>query len=683
MQKIDAPVAEIIPYEHEEHGAKRLDNYFWLRDDERKNEKVIAYLNAENEYLKAALSHTDKLQEKLYQEMKARIKEDDSSVPYQKGSYFYYNRSEEGKEYSLRCRKKSEQATEEEVLLDENKRAEGKPYYAVGTFKVSPNEQILAFSEDTIGRRRYNLRFKDLNTGDLTQDTIQDIEGVVWAADNKTIFYVKKHPKTLRSYQVWKYNLADKTNKLVFEENDESYYTSISKSKSEDYIFINLSSTLTSEVLMIPADKPNAKFEVFYARSEKHEYDIEHRDDKFYIRSNHEAPNFKLFEVQVGKQSDMKNWKTLIEHRKDVLLEGIEVFNDFMVVVERKEGLLQFQIRDEKNNTAHYVPFADPTYSAYIAQNYEMDSHVLRYGYTSLTRPSSVFDYDMKTQETELKKEQEVLGGFDSQNYVSERVYATARDGVKVPISIVYRKGLKKDGKSPLYINAYGSYGASMDAYFSSIRLTLLDRGFVFALAHIRGGEEMGRHWYEDGKLLKKKNTFTDFIDCTKFLQAEGYGSPENTFAMGGSAGGLLMGAVANMQPDIYKGMIAHVPFVDVISTMMDASIPLTTNEYDEWGNPNEKEYYDYMRAYSPYDNVVAQAYPNILVTTGFHDSQVQYWEPAKWVAKLRATKTDENALYFYTNMDAGHGGASGRFSRLREYALEYAFILDLLGIKE
>jgi oligopeptidase B len=680
-----APVAKIEAYYHKEHGTERLDNYFWLRDDKRENPEVLAYLEAENDYLKKSLAHTEAFQEKLFAEMKGRIKEQDESVPYKKGNFWYYTRYDQGKEYAIYARKKGTLTTEESILLDGNARGAGKSYYSVGAFSISPNENILAFSEDTVGRRNYVLQFKDLNTGEILADVIPDVESVAWANDSKTLFYVKKHPETLRSFQVWKHVLGTKVSQdvLMHEEKDESYYTSVYKTKSDRYILISLNSTLNSEIRILDADKPQGKFEVFHKREPKHEYSIDHRGDKFYIRTNWEAENFRLMEVAVGKQQDKKNWKEVLPHRSDVFLEDFDLFKDFMVVSERKEGLIQLRIFNHKDNSEHYVPFKDPVYSVYTTSNPEMNTETLRYAYTSLTMPNSTYDYHMESKTTELKKMQEVVGGYNPDEYVSKRLWATAADGTKVPISLVHKKELPQDGKSPLYINAYGSYGVSSDVYFSTTRLSLLQRGFTFAIAHVRGGGELGRKWYEDGKLLKKKNTFTDFIDCTKFLQQQGYGSAENTFAMGGSAGGLLMGAIVNMNPELYKGVVSHVPFVDVISTMMDASIPLTTNEYDEWGNPNNKEYYDYMLSYSPYDNIKAQNYPNLLVTTGLHDSQVQYWEPAKWVAKLRATKTDNNRLYLYTNMTAGHGGASGRFSRLKEYALEYAFIFDLLGIRE
>ncbi|AFM02599.1 protease II [Bernardetia litoralis DSM 6794] len=676
------PMAAKVPQKLEEHGQTRIDNYYWLRDDSRTKPEMLAYLNAENDYVNKSLAHTDELQTKIYKEIRGRIKEDDASVPYKYQNYWYYTRYEEGKEYPIYARKKETLEGKEEILLNGNERAEGNDFYS-GRTSISEGENMMAFAEDTTGRRQYTVRFKNLATGEVLAETLKNVEAaMVWANDDKTIFYVKKDPETLRSHQVWSHTLGTnpETDKLIYEEKDESYYTYIGKSKSNKYIMIYLSSTLNTEVHLIDADKPTSKPTVFLKREAKHEYSIEHQDDHFYIVTNWDAQNFRLMKVKVGQQNDKKNWEEVIAHREDVLLEDIEVFNDFMVLSERKEGLLQLRVRNQKDNSEHYIEFEDPAYMAYTSQNVEFDTKNLRFGYTSMTTPNSVYDYDMQTKEKTLKKQQEVVGGYEVTNFVSERIYATAKDGTKIPISLVYKKGTQKDGKNPLVVYGYGSYGASMDAYFSVSRLSLLERGFVYAIVHIRGGEEMGRQWYEDGKLLKKKNTFEDFIACTEFLQSEGFGSPKTTFAAGGSAGGLLVGAVANMRPELYKGILAAVPFVDVVTTMLDESIPLTTNEFDEWGNPKNKEYYDYMMTYSPYDNVEAKEYPNFLITTGLHDSQVQYWEPAKWVAKLRELKTDKNKLYFKTNMDAGHGGASGRFEAIKETALEYAFMLDLMG---
>lgn len=685
---VAAPVAEKKVKELTAHGDTRIDEYFWLNDYFKKgpdSTKVLEYLTAENNYLDTMMSGTKKFQEDLFNEMKARIKEKDESVPSFSNGYYYYTRTDEGKQYYKYCRKKGSLDAPEEVLLDVDKMAEGHEYYSVSGFSISPDNTMLAYGVDVVSRRQYVIQIKNLQTGEILNDEIRGTAGnPVWAADNKTIFYTLNNPATLLSEKIRKHKIgtdasADVT---VYEERDPTNYIGVYKTKSRDYIVIYSSATLSSEYRILEAGNPDGSFRLFQARMKDVLYSIDHWNDRFLVRTNLEANNFRLMETPLDKTSK-ENWKEIIAHRSDVLLEDIEPFKDHWVITERKEGLLQLRIREIASGKEHYLDFGEPAYAAYVGSNPEFNSTTLRYNYTSLTTPNSVFDYDMNSKDKKLMKEQEVVGDFDKKNYITERVYATARDGVKVPISIVYRKGTKKDGNSPLLLYGYGSYGASMDAYFNSSRLSLLDRGFMFAIAHIRGGQEMGRQWYEDGKLMKKKNTFTDFIDCGEFLIKEKYTSKGHLYAMGGSAGGLLMGAIVNMAPDLWNGVVAQVPFVDVVTTMSDPTIPLTTNEYDEWGNPADKDAYFYMKSYSPYDNVEKKSYPNLLVTTGLHDSQVQYFEPAKWVARLRAMKTDNNLLLMKTNMGAGHGGASGRFDYLKEVALEYAFLLALEGIQK
>jgi len=679
---IKPPVAEKIKKELIIHGDTRIDNYYWL--NERENPKVIEYLKAENEYKEAVMKHTETLQENLYNEIVGRIKQTDKSVPFKTEGYYYYSRFEEGKEYPVYCRKKGSLEAEEEILLNVNEMAEGYGFYHVAGLTVSTNNNLIAFGVDTVSRRRYTIHFKDLTTGEILPDEIPNTAGqAAWANDNKTVFYSIKDD-SLRSYKIFKHILGSEVSadKEIFHEKDVTFSTYVYKCKSKKYLFIASDSTLSTEYQYLDANSPDGKFKIIQPRERDLEYNVDHYKDKFYIRTNLDAKNFRLVETPVNKTSK-ENWTEVIPHREDVLLEGFEIFKNFLVVGERKDGLIQLRVIKWDGREDHYIDFGEETYMAYISNNPEFDIDLLRFGYTSLTTPRSTFDYDMNTKEKKLLKQQEVVGDFDPDNYHAERLYAAAKDGVKVPISLVYRKGLEKNGDNPLLLYGYGSYGASMDASFSSVRLSLLDRGFVYALAHIRGGQEMGRYWYEDGKLLKKKNTFTDFIACAEHLITEKFTSPSKLFTSGASAGGLLMGAVLNMRPDLFKGVIAGVPWVDVVTTMLDDSVPLTTSEYDEWGNPNNKEYYDYMLSYSPYDNVEAKDYPALLVTTGLHDSQVQYWEPAKWVAKLRELKTDDNILLLHTNMEAGHGGVSGRFRRYKETALEYAFMLDLIGITE
>ncbi|WP_316634093.1 S9 family peptidase [uncultured Flavobacterium sp.] len=681
---IMAPKAKEIPKTLKKHKEARIDNYFWLND--RENPEVIDYLNQENVYYKSMTTHTKTLQENLYKEMKGRIKEDDSSVPYFYNGYFYITRFETGKDYPIFARKKGSLSAEEEILFNCNELAVGHAYFKLGGLSISPDNKFASFGVDIVGRRIYTIQFKNLETGEILSDKIENATGgSVWANDNKTVFYTKQDEVTLRADKIFRHklNTDSATDVLVYNETDDTFNVSISKEKSRKYIVISSGSTLTTEYRILNSGNPDGEFEVFQPRVRGLEYSISHFEDSFYILTNKDkATNFKLMKTPENK-TGKRNWVDLIPHREDVLLEDIEIFKNYLVVEERSNGLNHIRIMPWNGEADYYLPFGSETYNAFTTTNIDFDTDVLRYSYQSLATPSSIIDFNMTSKTKEILKEQQVLGGkFDKENYIEERVWATARDGVKVPISMIYKKGLEKNGKNPLLLYAYGSYGITMDAYFSSTRLSLLDRGFVYAIAHIRGGEDLGRQWYEDGKLLKKKNTFTDFIDCSKFVINEKYTSSKHLYAEGGSAGGLLMGVIVNEAPELYNGVIAQVPFVDVITTMLDDSIPLTTGEYDEWGNPNNKKYYDYMLSYSPYDNVKAQNYPNMYVSTGLHDSQVQYWEPAKWVAKLRNVKTNDNLLFLDTNMDAGHGGASGRFEALKDLAKEFSFLLDLEKIK-
>ena len=683
--EVQSPAVSKKPTHLEKHDDIRIDNYFWLNDKD--NQEVIDYLQRENDYNDKMTSHTKGFQKDLFEEMKSRIKEDDTSVPYKLNGYWYITRYEKGKDYPIYSRKKGSLEAPEEILFDCNKEAEGYNYFKMVGLSISPDNTLIAFGVDTVSRRKYTIRIKNLVTGEVYPEAIEtSTGGSTWAADSKTLFYTKKDEDTLRSHKIFRHILG--TNSLedieIYNETDDTFNTFVYKTKSKKYIVIGSSSTLTSEYRVLKADNPTGEFTIFQPRIRGLEYGIAHYQDSFYVLTNaDEAKNFKL--MKVSEENTLKeNWTDVIPHRKDVLLEDIDIFKEYLVISERSNGLNKVNIKRWDGTEDYYLPFNNETYTAYVSVNVDFDTTILRYAYNSLTTPNSVIDFDMRTKDKEVKKEQEVLGlHFDKNNYISERVWAPAEDGTQIPISLVYRKGMIKDGTNPLLQYAYGSYGSTIDPYFSTVRLSLLDRGFIYAISHVRGGEYLGRSWYEDGKLFKKKNTFTDFVDCSKFLITSGYTSSDHLYAMGGSAGGLLMGAIVNMAPGLYNGIVAAVPFVDVVTTMLDDSIPLTTGEYDEWGNPNEKEYYDYMKSYSPYDNVVAQDYPNMLVTTGLHDSQVQYWEPAKWVAKLRALKTNKNLLLMHTNMEAGHGGASGRFEALKEVAEEYAFLLDLEGIKD
>ncbi len=679
---MQAPIAKKVPKKLIKHDDVRVDDYYWMND--REDAEVVSHLEKENAYYEAQTAHTKNFQTSLFQEMKARIKEDDSSVPYKQNGYWYISRYETGKEYPIYSRKKDSLDNEEEILFDCNELAKGHDYFNLSSFSISPDNALAAFSVDTVSRRKYTLQIKNLSTGEIFNDKIENTAGnSVWADDNKTIFYSKQDDVTLRSDKIFKHVLGTVTQKdsLVYHEEDETFGTYVYKSKSRKYIIIGSYSTLTSEYRTLEADNPHGEFKIFSPRQRGLEYDISHYENYFYVLTNKDgATNFKL--MRVGEeQTSFEYWQEFIQHRADVLLEGMSIFKEYYVLSERRNGLNEIKIVRWDGTDSYKLPFENETYTANVSRNPDFETHILRYSYNSMTTPSSVIDFNMKTKEQVVLKEQEVLGGtFRKENYLEKRLWATAEDGVKIPMSVVYHKDTALNSNTPILQYAYGSYGATIDPYFSTVRLSLLDRGFVYVIAHIRGGQYLGRPWYEDGKLLNKTNTFTDFIDCTKFLIAKGYTSSKHMYAMGGSAGGLLMGAVINMASELYNGIVAAVPFVDVITTMLDDSIPLTTGEYDEWGNPNEKEYYEYMKSYSPYDNVQSKPYPNMLVTTGLHDSQVQYFEPAKWVAKLREFKSDDNQLLFDINMEAGHGGASGRFEALKEVAKEYAFILDLEG---
>lgn len=682
-KNIEAPVARIIPKKLELHNDLRIDNYFWL--NQREDQNVLDYLEEENAYYEQETSHTKDFEVQLFEEMKARIKEDDSSVPYKYNGYWYIVRYEKGKGYPIYTRRKETLEADEELLFDCNEMAEGHTYFRLVGLSVSPDNTMITFGIDLTGRRQYTLQIKSLVTNEVFLDTIENTTGSsTWANDNSTLFYAKKDEQTLRSNEIFKHKIGDSEDQdvVVFTEDDDTFGAAVYKTKSRKYIVIACYSTLTNEFHFINADRPDDSFKIFQGRIRGLEYSISHFEGQFYILTNKDkATNFKLMKTP-ETQTGIDNWVEVIAHRDEVLLEDIEIFKDYLVISERTNGLNEIRITRWDKTQDYYLPFDNETYTANAGTNVDFDTEILRFSYNSLTNPASVIDFNMRTKERDIKKEQEVLDPkFDKNNYTSERIWATAVDGSKIPMSLVRRKDTKLDGSAPLLQYAYGSYGSTIDPYFSTIRLSLLDRGFVYVIAHIRGSEYLGREWYENGKLLKKKNTFTDFIDCTKHLIENKYTSKEHCYAMGGSAGGLLMGVILNQAPHLYNGIISQVPFVDVVTTMLDDTIPLTTGEYDEWGNPNDKAYYDYIKSYSPYDNVKTQDYPHLLVITGLNDSQVQYWEPAKWVAKLRIHKQNTNKLFLNTNMDAGHGGASGRFEALKEDAQEYAFLLDLEGI--
>ncbi|HIB27381.1 MAG TPA: S9 family peptidase [Candidatus Marinimicrobia bacterium] len=686
------PDATKKPHKITVHGDTRVDSYYWMRlTDKQKSAKkfdsqtseVVDYITTENEYTQSSLNHTKKFQNKLFEEIVGRIKKDDVSVPYLDNGYYYYTRYEKGREYAIRCRKKGSLDSPEEIILDENKLAEGYDYFAVSGMNVSPDNEWLAFGVDTLSRRFYEVHFKNLRSGDILEQTIPNTTGgVAWANDNQTVFYTSKNKITLLSEKIYRHKMGSDfhNDELVYTENDEAYYIGVSRSKSGEYIIIYNSSTLVSDYHILRADVPDGKFKNFSLRGTAHEYSIDHYQNKFYIITNWNAKNNRLMET-AENATDISQWKEVIAHRDDVHLLGLEIFKDHLVINERKDGLRGLRIINQKTGDDADIDFEEETYTARISVNEEFNTNILRYSYTSMVTPSTTYDYNMDTGEKTLMKQQEIVGGYDQKAYHSERLYATAQDGKRIPISLVYRKDMKSDSPQNLLLYAYGSYGSTRDPGFGSSRLSILDRGFIYAIAHVRGSQIYGRQSYDDGKMLNKKNTFTDFVDAGIHLVNNGYTNSEQMFCEGGSAGGLLIGAVVNLAPELWRGAIAAVPFVDVVTTMLDPSIPLTSNEWDEWGDPRIKKYYDYMLSYSPYDQVRDTAYPNMLVTSGFFDSQVQYWEPLKYVAKLRDHWQGENKLYLHMNMDAGHGGKSGRFRRYREVALEYAFMLDLVGV--
>ena len=673
------PVATVVPHALEMHGQQRIDPYYWL--NEREDPEVIAYLEAENEYAQRMMEPTEPLQEELYQEITGRIDPDDASVPYELNGYWYYTRFTAGDDYRIYCRKKGTLQAPEEVMIDGNELGKDQEFFSLSGVTVSSDCQMVAFGMDTVGRRKYDVHFKDLQSGELLPHIIEDVSAnMVWAEGSRVLFYTRQDPETLREFQIWRHEVgAGKADVLVYEEKDDTYSIQISKSKSREFLLIEAEQTLATEYLILPASDPLAEWKVFEPRERDHEYQLDHVGGRFLIRTNWKALNFRIMETsELGRE----NWRDVVASREDTLVEWFEGYDAFVVIRERREGL-QHLVVMPRDGEAFEVEFADPTYSLYFGTNVEPSSTTLRFIYTSMTTPESTYDYEMLTRTQQLMKREKVMGGFTPENYESKYLWATARDGARVPISIVYRKDLLQRGKNPLLLYSYGSYGSSSRASFSSSRLSLLDRGFVWATAHIRGGQELGRQWYEDGKLLEKINTFTDFIDCGRFLDEEKWCDGDRIYAYGGSAGGLLVGAAMNMAPELFDGVVARVPFVDVVTTMLDESIPLTTSEYDEWGDPRIEKYYDYMLSYSPYDQIEMKDYPNLLVTAGLHDSQVQYFEPAKWVAKLRAMKTNDSLLLLQTNMEAGHGGASGRFSREKETAFIYAFVLTLVGIAD
>ena len=679
------PVAPVRSHVVSSANGDREDEYHWLRDDTRKNPDVISYLEAENAYVKAVQAHVQPLEDRIYGEIVARIKQDDDSVPYRKRGFWYFTRYETGREYPIYARKAGTVEAPEQVMLDVNALAAGFAFFQVGASEVSPDNRLLAYAEDNVGRRQWTLRFKDLSTGTTLPDRVVNVDAsLAWSADSRTVFYVEKHPETLLGYKVRKHTLGTdpKDDPLVYEERDTSFYIGVANSRDGKFVVIDIGSTVSSEIRYADAADP-AQFKVLFPRERDHLYDAEHLHGRWIIRTNWQAPNFRLMEAKVGEESDRAKWRDILPHRDDAFIHSFEVFDRFLAINERSGGLRKIRIRPVSGGEDFFIASEEAAYTARLGTNEELDTDLVRYTYTSLTTPNSTYDFNTRTGMRTLLKREPVLGNFDSAHYVTEFVWAPARDGQKVPVSLVYRKGTQLDGTAPLLQGGYGAYGASSDPSFSVARLSLLDRGFVYAIAHVRGGQELGRRWYDDGRLLNKKNSFTDFVDVTRFLVAHRYADPKRVFATGGSAGGLLMGAVANIAPGDYKGIVAQVPFVDAVTTMLDESIPLTTGEFDEWGNPKEKKYYDYMLSYSPYDNVRRQDYPAILVTTGLWDSQVQYFEPAKWVARLRARKTDANPLLFHTTMEAGHGGKSGRFERYREIAEEYTFMLDLAGLSK
>ena len=680
------PVAAVRPHGVRSPHGTRSDEYYWLRNDTREDREVLAYLEAENAYKDARLAHVAPLQEKLYAEIIGRLKQDDSSVPSRKRGFWHYSRYETGREYPVYARRAGSMDAPEQVMLDGNALAEGRDFYEIGALEVAPDDRLLAWAEDTVGRRQYVLRFRDLATGELLPDCIANVEAMVaWTADSASVLYVEKDPQTLLGWRVRRHVLGTDPadDPLLYEQEDLSYYTGVEATKDERYLLIVSEGTLSTEVRFADAADPALAFRVFLPRERGHEYDVEHLDGRWIIRSNWQAPNFRLLEAARGAEGDRGSWRELVAHRNDAFIHGFDVFREFLAVEERSEGLRKVRIRRWDGSADFHLAADEPACTLYLGTNAEIDTPLLRYLYTSLTTPPTTWDYDVTTGRRSFLKREPVLGDFDPAHYATDHVWATARDGTRVPVSLVWRRGTPRDGTAPLLQYAYGSYGISLDPEFSVTRLSLLDRGFVYAIAHVRGGQELGRRWYDDGRLLAKRNSFTDFIDVTRFLVAEGYGDPGRVFGRGGSAGGLLVAAVANIAPQDYRGLLAHVPFVDVVTTMLDETIPLTANEYDEWGDPARREFYEYMLSYSPYDNVRAQDYPALYVSTGLWDSQVQYWEPAKWVARLRARKTDASPLLLRTTLEAGHGGKSGRFERYREIAEEWTFLLDQAGIRD
>jgi oligopeptidase B len=671
------PHAAKLAHQIEIHGDPIVDDYFWLRD--RENPQVMEYLNAENEYTEQVLQPHAELRERLFQELKARVKEDDNSVPVKKDDYYYYSRVAAGQQYSIHCRKKGDLDSPEEIILDENRLAEGKPYFQLGTFSISPNHQLLAYAEDTDGSETYTLRIKNLATGELLPESIANTYySLEWVNDNQTFYYTVLD-ENLRPYRLYRHTLGEsiERDELIYEEQDSQFFVGCDKSRDDRYIFLTTNGKITSEEYFVSADDPHGTFSIVTPRQKGHEYSVSHHDGSFYILTNDNAQNFRIMRTLVS-QPQQQYWEEYIAHDPDRLIEGIDEFKDYLIISERYQGLGQLRAIELQNQASHYLEFDDPTYLVFGASNWEYDTQTFRFGYTSLVSPMTVFEYDLRSRSKTILKQNEIPGGYDPNQYHSERIFARSHDGVEVPISIVYRQDFKRDGTQPLYLYGYGSYGASLDPGFSTNRLSLLDRGFVYAIAHIRGGSELGRHWYESGKFLQKKNTFLDFVACAEHLIAEKYTSAGNIAIAGGSAGGLLVGATINLKPELFKAAIAQVPFVDVLNTMLDADLPLTQLEYDEWGNPADEEYYRYIRSYSPYDNVEAKAYPHLLITAGLNDPRVTYWEPAKWTAKLRDLKTDDNLLLLKTNLDSGHGGASGRYEYLKDIALEYTFLLTV-----
>jgi len=680
------PIAPPRPRELASPQGTRVDEYYWLRDDTRANPEVLAHLAAENAYREAALAHLKPLEERLYLEIVGRIQQDDSTVPYRRRGHWYYRRFSAGDDYPVYARRPGSLEAAEQVLLDLRERAHGHDYYDVADAEVSPDDRLLAYTEDAVGRRQYTLRVKDLVTGELLPDAVANVEeGIAWAEDSRTVLYVEKDPQTLLGLRVLKHVLGTdpREDEVVHEEQDESFYTSVGRTKDGRYLLIHSSSTVTTELRYARADDPDLEFRVLLPRERGHEYSAEHLHDRWILRTNWQARNFRIMQAPLDCAGDRERWEEVVAHREDAFICGLDVFEAFLAIEERAGGLRKVRILPWSGSDELYLGSDEPAYRAALGTNEEIGSSVVRYTYTSLTTPTSTYDYDVATGERTLLKREPVLGGFDPARYVTEYLHAPARDGAQVPVALVYRRGLARDGSAPLLQHGYGAYGISSDPVFTSSLLSLLDRGFVYAIAQVRGGQELGRRWYEDGRLLAKRNSFNDFIDVTRFLVGEGYAAARRVFARGGSAGGLLVGAVANLAPHDYRAIVAHVPFVDVVTTMLDDGLPLTTNEYDEWGNPNEREFYEYMLSYSPYDNVSGQAYPAMLVTTGLWDSQVQYFEPVKWVARLRRRKTDDRPVLLRVNMEAGHGGKSGRFQRYREIAEEYAFLLDQAGLHE